>query len=90
MKSTLIQEGPEKTVALVFDTGDEVAGLLQFARDTGAPLCSFHAVTGRPKVTSMPYRAWCRREHRRRFPTSACPIMRCRAVGLSRTGGASG
>jgi predicted DNA-binding protein with PD1-like motif len=34
MKSKLIQDGPEKTFALVFDTGEEVvAGLLQFAKD---------------------------------------------------------
>jgi predicted DNA-binding protein with PD1-like motif len=34
MKSKLIQDGQEKTFALVFDTGEEVvAGLLQFARD---------------------------------------------------------
>jgi uncharacterized protein len=34
MKSKLIQDGPEKTFALVFDAGEEVvAGLLQFARD---------------------------------------------------------
>ncbi len=34
MKSKLIQDGQEKTFALVFDTGEEVvAGLLQFAND---------------------------------------------------------
>jgi predicted DNA-binding protein with PD1-like motif len=34
MKSKLMQDGPEKTFAIVFDTGEEVvAGLSQFARD---------------------------------------------------------
>jgi predicted DNA-binding protein with PD1-like motif len=34
MKSKLIQDGQEKTFALVFDAGEEVvAGLLQFAKD---------------------------------------------------------
>ena len=47
MKSKLIQDGPEKTFALVFDTGEEVvAGLLQFARDhelSGAHLTAIGA-----------------------------------------------
>jgi hypothetical protein len=47
MKSKLIQDGREKTFALVFDTGEEVvAGLLQFARDhrlTGAHLTAIGA-----------------------------------------------
>jgi hypothetical protein len=35
MKSKLIQDGQEKTFALVFDAGEEVvAGLLQFAKAT--------------------------------------------------------
>ena len=47
MKSKLIQDGREKTFALVFDTGEEVvAGLRQFARDhrlTGAHLTAIGA-----------------------------------------------
>ena len=47
MKFKLIQDGQEKTFALVFDTGEEVvAGLLQFARDhklTGAHLTAIGA-----------------------------------------------
>ena len=47
MKSKLIQDGQEKTFALVFDTGEEVvAGLLQFAQDqklTGAHLTAIGA-----------------------------------------------
>jgi uncharacterized protein len=47
MKSKLIQDGPEKTFALVFDAGEEVvAGLLQFARDhelSGAHLTAIGA-----------------------------------------------
>lgn len=47
MKSKLIQDGQEKTFALVFDAGEEaVAGLLQFARDhklSGAHLTAIGA-----------------------------------------------
>jgi hypothetical protein len=47
MKSKLIQDGQEKTFAIVFDTGEEVvAGLLQFARDhqiSGAHLTAIGA-----------------------------------------------
>ena len=47
MKAKLLQDGPEKTFALVFDTGEEVvAALLRFARDqklTGAHLTSIGA-----------------------------------------------
>jgi predicted DNA-binding protein with PD1-like motif len=47
MKSKLIQDGEEKTFAIVFDTGEEVvAGLLQFARDhklSGAHLTAIGA-----------------------------------------------
>jgi predicted DNA-binding protein with PD1-like motif len=47
MKSKLIQDGQEKTFALVFDTGEEVVtGLLQFAQDhklTGAHLTAIGA-----------------------------------------------
>lgn len=47
MKSKLIQDGQEKTFALVFDTGEEVvAGLLQFAHNhklTGAHLTAIGA-----------------------------------------------
>ena len=47
MKSKLIQDGQEKTFALVFDTGEEVvAGLLQFAKDynlSGAHLTAIGA-----------------------------------------------
>jgi predicted DNA-binding protein with PD1-like motif len=47
MKSKLLQDGPEKTFALVFDAGEEVvAGLLQFARDhelSGAHLTAIGA-----------------------------------------------
>jgi hypothetical protein len=36
MKSKLINEGPERTFAIVFDAGDEVIGLLEkFAKDNG-------------------------------------------------------
>ena len=47
MKAKLIQDGPEKTFALVFDAGEEVvAGLLQFAKDhklSGAHLTAIGA-----------------------------------------------
>ena len=47
MKSKLIQDGQEKTFALVFDEGEEVvAGLLQFAKDhelSGAHLTAIGA-----------------------------------------------
>ena len=47
MKSTLIQDGPEKTFAVVFDTGEEVvAGLLHFAKEqmlSGAHLTAIGA-----------------------------------------------
>jgi uncharacterized protein len=47
MKSKLIQDGQQKTFALVFDTGEEVvAGLLQFAKDhklSGAHLTAIGA-----------------------------------------------
>ena len=47
MKSKLIQDGQEKTFALVFDAGEEVvAGLLQFAKDhklSGAHLTAIGA-----------------------------------------------
>jgi predicted DNA-binding protein with PD1-like motif len=47
MKSKLLQDGPEKTFALVFDAGEEVvAGLLQFAKDhklSGAHLTAIGA-----------------------------------------------
>ncbi len=47
MKSKLIQDGQEKTFAIVFDTGEEVvAGLLEFARDhnlSGAHLTAIGA-----------------------------------------------
>ena len=49
MKATLLQDGPEKTFALVFDTGEEVvAALLRFARDqqlTAAHLTAIGEIT---------------------------------------------
>ena len=47
MKTTLLQDGPEKTFAVVFDTGEEVvAALLRFASEqklTGAHLTAIGA-----------------------------------------------
>jgi uncharacterized protein len=52
MKSKLIQDGDEKTFALVFDTGEEVtAGLLQFAKDQALAGAHLTAIGAFERVT---------------------------------------
>jgi predicted DNA-binding protein with PD1-like motif len=52
MKATLLQEHGEKTYALIFDTGDEVAaGLLQFATQNRLAGSHFTAIGGFSDVT---------------------------------------
>lgn len=52
MTSKLIQDGPEKTFALVFDTGEEVvAGLVQFARDYKLSSAHLTAIGAFERVT---------------------------------------
>lgn len=52
MKSKLIQDGQEKTFAIVFDPGEEVvAGLLQFARDRKLSAAHLTAIGAFERVT---------------------------------------
>lgn len=52
MKSKLIQDGPDKTFALVFDRGEEVvAGLLRFAREHGIAGAHLTAIGAFERVT---------------------------------------
>ena len=52
MKSKLIQDGPDKTYAVVFDTGDEVvAGLLEFAKQEGIGGAHLTAIGAFERVT---------------------------------------
>jgi predicted DNA-binding protein with PD1-like motif len=45
MKSKLLHEAPERTFALVFDEGDEVAsGILEFARKQDLQACQFSGI----------------------------------------------
>ena len=47
MQSSLLAEGPQRTYALVFDTGDEaMAGLLDFAASNNIDAASFTAIGG--------------------------------------------
>jgi predicted DNA-binding protein with PD1-like motif len=52
MRSKLIHDGDEKTYALVFDKGEEVAsGLLRFAREKGLGASRFTAIGAFERVT---------------------------------------
>lgn len=63
MKAKLIQEQGEKTFALIFDTGDEVAsGLLEFARSNRLAGSHFTAIGAFSDVT-LGYFDWERKEY---------------------------
>jgi predicted DNA-binding protein with PD1-like motif len=52
MKAKLLQDGPEKTFALVFDTGEEVvAALLRFAREQKLTAAHLTAIGAFARVT---------------------------------------
>lgn len=47
MQSSLLAEGPQRTYAVIFDTGDEaMAGLLDFAASNNIDAASFTAIGG--------------------------------------------
>jgi predicted DNA-binding protein with PD1-like motif len=52
MKTKLLQQAPEKTFAVVFDTGEEVvSALLQFAREQALTAAHLTAIGAFQRVT---------------------------------------
>jgi len=65
MKSKVLNEGPERTIALIFDKGDEVVSLLQqFARDHNLNASRFSAI-GALQSAVLGYFDWDRKDYDR-------------------------
>jgi len=65
MKSKVINEAPEKTLALVFDTGDEVVSTLErFAAEHALTACRLTAIGAFERVT-LGYFDWERKDYER-------------------------
>lgn len=65
MKSKVLNEGPERTIALIFDKGDEVISTLQqFARDHNLTASRFSAI-GALQSAVLGYFAWERKDYER-------------------------
>lgn len=65
MKAKVINEGPERTFALIFDKGDEVlSSLQQFARDHGLDSSRFSAI-GAFQDAVLGYFNWDRKDYDR-------------------------
>ena len=65
MKAKVINEGPERTIALVFDKGDEVVSTLQaFAREHGLTASRFSAI-GAFERAVLGYFDWERKDYDR-------------------------
>ena len=65
MKAKVLNEGPERTIALIFDKGDEVMSTLQrFARDHNLTASRFSAI-GALQGAVLGYFAWERKDYER-------------------------
>jgi predicted DNA-binding protein with PD1-like motif len=65
MKHKVINEGPERTIALVFDSGDEVVKTLErFAADKGLDASRFTAIGAFQRAT-LGYFDWERKDYQR-------------------------
>jgi len=65
MKAKVINEGPERTIALIFDQGDEViANVERFANDHGLSAARFTAIGAFQQVT-LGYFDWERKDYER-------------------------
>ncbi|QFZ86830.1 MULTISPECIES: PPC domain-containing DNA-binding protein [Variovorax] len=65
MKSKILNAGPERTIALVFETGDEVMPLLEeFAKTHGLSASRFSAI-GALRGAVLGYFDWERKEYER-------------------------
>lgn len=65
MKAKVLNEGPERTIALVFDKGDEVvAGLQRFAQEHGLNASRFSAI-GAFEGAVLGYFDWERKDYER-------------------------
>jgi predicted DNA-binding protein with PD1-like motif len=65
MKAKVLNEGPERTIALVFDKGDEVVATLeQFAREQGLAASRFSAI-GAFQDAVLGYFDWQRKDYER-------------------------
>jgi predicted DNA-binding protein with PD1-like motif len=65
MKSKLISDGPQRTYAVVFATGDEVIeGLTQFAKDNGLAASQFTAI-GAFSAAVLGYFDWSAKDYLR-------------------------
>jgi len=65
MKFKVLNERPERTVALIFDKGDEVVGLLeQFAKEHGLKASRFSAI-GALQSAVLGYFDWERKDYER-------------------------
>ena len=65
MKAKVINEGPERTIALILDRGDEVVRTLErFATDQQLHACRFTAIGAFERVT-LGYFDWQRKEYER-------------------------
>lgn len=65
MKAKVINEGPERTIALIFDRGDEViANVERFANDHGLSAARFTAIGAFEQVT-LGYFDWERKDYER-------------------------
>jgi predicted DNA-binding protein with PD1-like motif len=65
VRTKVINDGPERTYAIVFETGDEVAaGLLRFARDAGLTASRFTAIGAFSEVT-LGYFEWEKKDYAR-------------------------
>jgi len=65
MKTRIIAEGAQRTIAVIFDAGDEViANLERFARDHSVDAAHFTAIGAFERAT-LGYFSWERKEYRR-------------------------
>jgi predicted DNA-binding protein with PD1-like motif len=65
MKAKVLNEGPERTIALIFEKGDEVMSKLQrFARDHNLTASRFSAI-GALQGAVLGYFAWERKDYER-------------------------
>jgi len=65
MKAKVINEGPERTIALILDSGDEVIRALErFAADHSLRACRFTAIGAFERVT-LGYFDWQRKDYER-------------------------
>jgi uncharacterized protein len=65
MKSKILNQGPERTIALVFDRGDEVVGTLEkFAAGQGLTAARFTAIGAFERVT-LGYFDWESKQYER-------------------------